>query len=357
MNSISLLRGVFYLALNRKKRKQVGELVSSKKYPELPLEEALNIVIAGKKAEGLRDRTLIDYVKTWGYFTKWLEGNYPDVKLISQVTTEMIRNYVNYLKYDAIRYSGHTLINYENQRVGLADTTINIRLRVYRALFNYLEREELIEVNPMDKVKLLKQDIDLTNCLTDSDVKGILQQPNQRDYVGFRDFVAINLLLDSGIRINELVSLNSSDIDFSTRFITLSSKQNKNRKTRIVPISAYVMKLILQLMTENQKHFKTERVFLSTYGEPLSANHFNKRLKYHAEKAGVEKKKVTAHVYRHTWAKNMILNGCDAFTLQKMGGWSDIRTMRRYIQMDVSDLRSRHDEFSPINNIRKRKEF
>ncbi|QPC47372.1 tyrosine-type recombinase/integrase [Mangrovibacillus cuniculi] len=344
------------MSLKRKKRKQVGQLVSTKQYPELPLNEALNIVIAGKKAEGLRERTLVDYVKTWGYLKDWLKKNYPDVQLVSEVTTEMIRNYVNYLKYDAVRYSGHNLIDSTNQRVGLADTTINIRLRVYRALFNFLEREELIEVNPMDKVKLLKQDIDLTNCLSDKEVKAILQQPNQRDYVGFRDFVAINVLLDSGLRINELVNLVANDIDFSTRFITLTSKQNKNRKPRIVPISSYVMKLLLQLITENQKHFRTERIFLSTYGEPLSANHLNKRLKYHAEKAGVEKKKVTAHVYRHTWAKNMILNGCDAFTLQKMGGWSDIRTMRRYIQMDVSDMRSRHDDFSPINNIRKRKD-
>ncbi|WP_404347509.1 tyrosine-type recombinase/integrase [Sutcliffiella horikoshii] len=343
------------MVLKRKKKKQVGELASTKQYPKLPLEEALNIVIAGKKAEGLRERTLQDYVKTWGYFSEWINKNYAEVELINQVTSEMIRNYVNYLKYDAVRYDGHKYISTENQRIGLADTTINIRLRVYRALFNYLEREELIEVNPMDKVRLLKQDIDLTNCLTDSDVRSILQQPNQRDYVGYRDFVAINLLLDSGIRINELVSLYSRDIDFSTRFITLGSKQSKNRKPRIVPISSYVMKLLLQLITENQKHFKTERVFLSTYGEPLTANHFNKRLKYYADKGGVEKKKVTAHVYRHTWAKNMILNGCDAFTLQKMGGWSDIRTMRRYIQMDVSDLRSRHDEFSPINTIRNRR--
>lgn len=345
------------MSLKRKKRKQVGQLVSTTEYPELPLEEALNIVIAGKKAEGIRERTLVDYINTWRYFTEWLKENYSDVELISHITTEMIRNYVNYLKYDAVRYSGHKLIDTSKQRVGLADTTINIRLRVYRALFNYLEREELIEVNPMDKVKLIKQDIDLTNCLTESEVKAILQQPNQRDYVGFRDFVAINVLLDSGLRINELVSLVANDIDFSTRFITLTSKQNKNRKPRMVPISSYVMKLLLQMITENQKHFRTERVFLSTYGEPLTANHLNKRLKYHAEKAGVEKKKVTAHVYRHTWAKNMILNGCDAFTLQKMGGWSDIRTMRRYIQMDVSDMRSRDDDFSPIINIRKRKEL
>jgi integrase/recombinase XerD len=156
------------------------------------------------------------------------------------------------------------------------------------------------------------------------------------------------LLLDSGVRANELLSLRAEDVDFQTRFITLGGEQNKNRKPRFVPISAHTVKLLLQLINENKKHFSTDRIFLSSYGEPLGQNHFNKRLKYYGAKAGIEGKKVTAHVYRHTWAKNMTLNGCDAFTLQKMGGWSDIRTMRRYIQMDTDDLRKSHDSFSPV---------
>ena len=49
----------------------------------------------------------------------------------------------------------------------------------------------------------------------------------------------------------------------------------------------------------------------------------------------------------------MTLNGCDAFTLQKMGGWSDIRTMRRYIQMDTDDLRKSHDNYSPAMTLYK----
>ena len=110
------------------------------------------------------------------------------------------------MKYDAPKYDGHKFIKSE-QGIGLSDTTINIRLRVYRAMFNFLEREDLIEVNPMSGVRLLKQDIDLTNCFTDEEVKEVLRQPNQRDYVGFRDYVAMILLLDSGIRANELAKL------------------------------------------------------------------------------------------------------------------------------------------------------
>ena len=96
------------------------------------------------------------------------------------------------------------------------------------------------------------------------------------------------LLLDSGIRANELLSLRVADFDFQTRFITLDGDKNKNRRPRIVPISAHTVKLLLQLINENKKHFSTDRIFLSSYGEPLGQDHFNKRLKYYAEKAGIE---------------------------------------------------------------------
>ncbi|MFB1098286.1 tyrosine-type recombinase/integrase [Terribacillus sp. JSM ZJ617] len=341
------------MSLNkRKKRQPVGKMSNQREFPALTLQQAIDLVIAGKSAEGLRERTMKDYRKDWGYFITWLERNY-EIETVDKLTPHIFRDYINYLKYDAPKYQGHKYIHNDQGR-GLSDTTINIRLRVYRAMFNFLEREELIEVNPMSNVRLLRQDIDLTNCFTNDEVKELLRQPNQRDYVGFRDYVAMLLLLDSGIRANELLSLRITDVDFQTRFITLDGERNKNRKPRLVPISAHTVKLLLQLVNENKKHFSTDRLFLSSYGEPLGQNHFNKRLKYYGEKAGIKDKKVTAHVYRHTWAKNMTLNGCDAFTLQKMGGWSDIRTMRRYIQMDTDDLRKSHDIHSPVMQIIKK---
>jgi integrase/recombinase XerD len=339
----------------RERRVPVGASVNRRDYPQLTLQHALELVISAKRAEGLRERTLTDYAKHYGYFIKWLKDAYPELTYIDEVTTTILRDHINFMRYDAVRYEGHIHIPTENQRVGLSDTTVNIRIRTLKAIFNQLQRDELIESNPVANIKPLRQDIDLTNCLTDEEVKAILAQTNQRDYVGFRDYAAILILLDSGLRINELLGLRVGDVDFQTRFVTVSADRSKNRKPRLVPISAQSAKLLLQIIEENRKHFTTERIFMSCFGEPLGANNFNKRLKYYGEKAGISGKKMTAHVYRHTWAKNMTLNGCDAFTLQKMGGWSDIRTMRRYIQMDTADVRNKHDEYSPASKFVKKR--
>ena len=171
------------MSLNKRIRKKpIGKMSNQKEYPKLTTEQAIDLVIAGKSAEGLRERTLKDYRKDWSYFVTWLQKNY-EIETVDELSPQIFRDYINYLKYDAPKYDGHKFIKSE-QGIGLSDTTINIRLRVYRAMFNYLEREDLIEVNPMAGVRLLKQDIDLTNCFTDEEVKEVLRQPNQRDYVG-----------------------------------------------------------------------------------------------------------------------------------------------------------------------------
>nr|WP_308315308.1 tyrosine-type recombinase/integrase [Bacillus sp. UMB0893] len=243
------------MSLNKRvKWKPVGKMTNQKDYPKLTMEQAIDLVIAGKSAEGLRERTLKDYRKDWKYFVTWLQKTY-EIETVDELSPLIFRDYINYLKYDTPKYDGHKFIKSE-QGIGLSETTINIRLRVYRAMFNFLEREDLIEVNPMSGVRLLKQDIDLTNCFPDDEVKEVLRQPNQRDYVGYRDYVAMILLLDSGIRANELLSLRTGDVDLQTRFITLGGEKNKNRKPRIVPISAHTVKLLLQLINENKKHFQ-----------------------------------------------------------------------------------------------------
>ncbi|CAM3248319.1 tyrosine-type recombinase/integrase [Paenibacillus taichungensis] len=333
------------------KKRERRMAINNKVYPAYTFEQGINYVITTKKSEGLRERTLIDYAKHWGYFITWVEKNY-EIHEVGQITTEMIRNHVNYMKHDAKRYEGHKHIIGEHG-TGHSDTTINIRLRTLKAIFNQLERDEIIEMNPTNSIKLIRTDEDLVEALTSEQIKILLSQPNQKDFVGYRDYVAMVLLLDTGMRANELMSLKCEDIDFQSRLITLSGQQNKNRKPRIVPMSHLTVKLLHQLVSENRRSFASSRLFLSCYGDPLGQNHFNKRLKYYGQKAGFGRDiKCTAHIFRHTMAKNYILNGGDPFTLQRILGHYDLRMTRRYIQMDSQDLLKQHGDFSLIKTLR-----
>jgi integrase/recombinase XerD len=156
------------------------------------------------------------------------------------------------------------------------------------------------------------------------------------------------------MRINEALSLRTEDIDMKTRSITLEARFNKNRRARIIPLTAETLKLLLELIDENKTHFReANKVFLSCYGEEVKDTQMNKRLKYYGDITGVGKEiRTTAHTWRHTAARNYILNGGDPYTLMRLLGHSSIHMTRRYVQMTADDVRIKHEQFSPVKKFR-----
>src|SRR5699024_11273728 len=139
--------------------------------------------------------------------------------------------------------------------------------------------------------------------------------------------------------INEVCALEVSEVDFKTRSILLPATKTKNRKPRLLPLSNQVVKLLMELVTENKAHFDTGYVFLSNIGTKYNPNSFRKRLNIYRDKAGLNKR-VSPHLFRHMFCKNFILNGGDIFTLQRIVGHANISTTRKYIQLDNDEIRN-----------------
>ncbi|CAM5432340.1 Tyrosine recombinase XerD [Streptomyces afghaniensis] len=320
---------------------------------EMALEPAFNYFMSAKIGEGIRKRTQVDYSNTWRYFTDWLvEENYK-VNYVHEITTEMCRNYILYLTVDAPRFKGHKYIH-NDQGKGLSAATINMRIRSLKVAFNFWYKEEFIRKSPMDNIQCQKVDIDKIESFTDEQIEALLGACDQRTYVGFRDYVFQWCLLDSAMRINELLSIKPEDIDIKTRSVELAAQFNKNRRSRMVPLSADTIKLLQELIDENRAHFPhAKKVFLSVYGEEVKDTQMNKRLKYYGDITGVGKEiRTTAHTWRHTAARNYILNGGDPYTLMRLLGHSSIAMTRRYVQITPEDVRIKHEQFSPIKKFR-----
>lgn len=319
----------------------------------MALEPAWNYFITAKIGEGIRDRTRDDYSNTWRYFTGWLDEENYSVKFVHELTTDICRNYIHYLTVEAPRYKGHKYIQNDHGK-GLSSATINMRIRALKVAFNFWYKEEFVRKNPMDNIRCQKIDEDKIESFTDEQIEALLGACDQRTYVGFRDYVYQWTLLDSAMRINELLSIRPEDIDLKTRTITLEARFNKNRRARIIPLSSETLKLLLELIDENKAHFpQAEKVFLSCYGEEVSDTQMNKRLKYYGDITGVGKQiRTTAHTWRHTSARNYILNGGDPYTLMRLLGHSSINMTRRYVQMTADDVRIKHDQFSPVKKFR-----
>lgn len=230
------------------------------------IQEAFNLFVMVKDAENVKPRTRREYFNQFRYFMEWLQVFKSTIDQLQDINSSIIREYINYLATDKVRYEGNPYKTDEyKQEKGLSPYTINIRIRFLRAFFNVLIKERVLERSPMETIKLMKVDEDTKEPLTEEEVRILLQQPNQRLFAQFRDYVMLMLLIDTGMRVNEVCSLEIKDIDFKARYINLPASKNKNRKSRIIPLSSQIIRLLVDLTTETKQYFDSNYVFVSNF--------------------------------------------------------------------------------------------
>ncbi|QIZ07646.1 tyrosine-type recombinase/integrase [Priestia megaterium] len=282
-----------------------------------------------KHSEGLAPRTIEEYRIHFQWLLDYLEGDLSS----EEMTLEVFREWVDFML---------------NEKC-LQPTTVNIRIRTMRAFLRWCYLEELIETPIHEKFKPMKTAEDTIEALTVTEIKTLLNAFDESTYVGFRDKVMVMVLLDSMVRISELLAMRRSNVDFKSGVIKLEAMNTKTRKAREVPLSSKTMKLLKEYMNESED-FGEDLLFLTYDGREMISNTWRTRLHEVAEIAGI-KKAVRPHVMRHTGALLYIMNGGDPFSLQRILGHSDMSMTRKYIQMTNLDIKRQHNVFSPLKNV------
>lgn len=199
-----------------------------------------------KVAEGRAERTLHQYKENFRYFTYFLDYKGLN-RNIDTITTDVIRNYVVFMKNEKIQFEDHNYKPNDCKKVGLSPSTINTRLKTLRVMFRFFVDEELIENNVMKQVKDVNEPQEEIAVLTVDELRRLLDAPNKRSYSDFRDYVIMNLLIDTFLRISEALSLTVNDIDLSAKLIIVRATVAKSRKARIVPIKNTTANLLKDL--------------------------------------------------------------------------------------------------------------
>lgn len=306
-------------------------------------EQAFDYFLSAKKSEGLRQPTIKSHLEHYNFFIKWLKEMHPEIKTVADLTSFTVREYIIYMQDDHY--------NYKTKTNGLSVQTVNARLRFLKTFYNFLEDEKLIRDNSIDKIKLLKSDERKFTKLTDDELKRLFEIPNKENFPQFRDFVIMNLLYDTGMRISETISIKKTDLDFKSRKIILPSDVTKGRKERIIPVSNYTLKLLIELIAENDAHWDNRYVFLNWNGEQMSEDTFRRNLKRYVSKAGIEKD-FSCHDFRRQAVTDMLANGASIWAVQAIVGHSQIATTKKYVHFDERTLRNQHDLYSPVVKMR-----
>lgn len=337
--------------MDKKKRKRVTQRQvdeQSKKPLSLSFEQAYEYFYSSKKAEGLREPTLISYKEHFGFFMNWKKEYASDITMISELTTVTIRNYLNYLRNDHF--------NYKTKERGLAIQTCNARIRFLKTFYSFLSEENFVEENPTEKVKLIKEDEKTFKPLNEKEMDKLLAVPDVNQYPQFRDKCIMYLMYDTALRIKEAISLTKDNLDLVNRRLILNANQAKARKARFIPLSSYTVKLLIELVSENDTHFDTNYLFLNWYGEHMAEDTFRRNLNRYAKKAGIERG-FTPHDFRRQAITEMLANGASLFTVMSIAGHAKPETTKRYVHFDETMIKNQHDLYSPVakkRNKRKR---
>ena len=124
---------------------------------------------------------------------------------------------------------------------GLSAKTVSRNLSVIKAFFGYLESRNLIQSNPTKDIESPKLPRKLPNTLTEQQINDLLDAPDEKTKLGFRDKTMIEALYSCGMRVSELLNLKLSDINFNQGVIRILGKGSKER---IVPIGEELISLL-----------------------------------------------------------------------------------------------------------------
>ena len=92
-------------------------------------------------------------------------------------------------------------------------------------------------------------------------------------------------------------------------------------------------------------------LFVTRSGSPITYSTIQSMFKRLKINTGLKGERISSHTWRHTFAKNYLLNGGDVFSLQRIMGHSDISTTRKYLNLDENEVKQQHDKFNPLDNL------
>lgn len=218
------------------------------------------------------------------------------------------------------------------------------------AFFNYCVRQDYLNYNPLLKAEINKKKDDSNISAVDmGDIKKLLSVCDKRTYTGFRNYVIITLMIDTGIRTSELVRL--EDSDFQKDRVVIRSEVCKTKQSRILYLSPSTSSSIGKLIKLKPEGWSCY-IFSSREGNRLDTNQLSREFRKLSDKAKV---KITPYQLRHTFATECVNSGMNVFVLQQLMGHSDISMTRRYTDINQKQLELAHNAFSPLDLLEKRK--
>jgi integrase/recombinase XerC len=227
---------------------------------------------------------------------------------------------------------------------GLSPRSVQRRLSAVRGFFNYLLRERVVTHNPAVEVRAPKAAKRLPGTLDVDQINQLLDIPPD-DALAIRDRAIMELFYSSGLRLDELVTLDVGQLDLPDRTVRVLGK---GRKTRIVPVGRKAEEALRTWLRERQALAAAgeSAVFVGRNGVRLKHRAVQLRIAHWARRKGLPSH-VHPHLFRHSFATHLLESSKDLRGVQELLGHADISTTQIYTHLDFAHLARTYDASHP----------
>ena len=304
--------------------------------------------------KGLSMKTINSYEQTLRLFMQYMDEQ--GILLTEKITHLAIQGYIKSIK-ERGKYTVTTNPNsgnYQDHRVDfgkrVSDVTINNYLRNMSAFFGWCVEEDLILRSPVKRGDYIKVERRPLEFVSDEDFRKLLRNMNTASFSEYRDSIIIQLLLDTGMRVNECLLIQVTDVNLQKRYIYLPAENSKGKKGRYVFFSDKMATQLQRWIKYKDRYRDSDFLFCTNKGKFLEVSNFEKNVRKYAQRIGL--KDIHPHVFRNNFAKRFLMSGGDIYTLSRLLGHSSVTvTEQAYLDVNQDDLAEMYRKHSPLSKI------
>ena len=292
-------------------------------------EDGCNKYLDNCRQRNLREGTINHYRQSYTQFYKFFDPQMP----VENFDLETYNAYVIHLK--------STLQN---------DVSINSYLRDLITTLHFLMNEGYVAPFKMKSIRVDKTNVE---TYSEEELRILLQKPNVRkcSFIEYQSWVMTNFLFSTGVRQRSLMHIKVKDLDFDNNLVYVNV--TKNRKPLIVPINQTLVHILEEYLKYRKHKSKEDYLFCNVFGEQLVKSTCYNMLADYNKRRGVETTGI--HRYRHTFARQWILNGGNVVSLSRLLGHSSLQITQNYINLLVSDVAKEVETINLLDKFSGRK--
>jgi site-specific recombinase XerD len=230
---------------------------------------------------------------------------------------------------------------------GAAKSTVARKLAAVRSLYDHLVAIGEAPANPAELLPSPKRDSRLPRTLSRDEVEKLLERIPAGTPLEIRDGAMLELAYSSGLRCEEIVSLDLDAPDFDSEVLRVTGKGNK---TRVVPIGEPAQRALERYLARARPELAGSHdapaLFLSRRGRRLSSSDVRRRLARWVREAAIAGG-VSPHSLRHSFATHLLEGGADLRTIQELLGHSSVSTTQIYTRVEPTRLRKQYARAHP----------